>query len=752
MAAKSIFWGCILFLGLLAPAVQAQDIVLRGVVSDQETGRPLEVANVILQTLASDEARGTITDSNGLYQFNRVEEGEYVFMVRYVGYKTYTDTLMLEGTRQNIVKRVILERSEETMEEVTVSGDREEDLAPGQIQIRGENFGRAPTPAGSADLATYLQMQPGVVATGDRGGQLFVRGGTPSENLVLMDGTMIFQPFHIVGFFSVFPEDVISTVDFYAGGFGPRYSSRTSSVMDVRLKNGNLYNRSWSASVSPFVSDLFFESPLSEGKSSVLVSLRGSLIEESSKRYLEEEQPLRFNSQLVKYSSINGEGMSCSALFMRTYDRGRLDFDEGDFFKWSNIVTGGRCAGVSEETGVAFMDVNFGLSYFTNEAGGVDSPGRFSDIFKSNLDVNLAQYLGDFRLDYGFFTNFNTVTYEISDKFVSIRNGKESFLSTGGYVTLNIPLGRTFSLNPGVSYTSYLRKFDSSLEPRISMSWQPRGKVDEEIHAAAGIYRQPLVGLTDYRDAGSAFTAWLPLRDPNRKMEARHVLLGWRQPLGRFFNFSVEGYYKEIRDTPVSIWSTIAQFTTDLAYADGNVQGVDVRLDFNHRNFYGGLGYGYSLTEYETAQDHFGTWFGEPIQRYNPPHDRRHQLNAQAGLEFGNFTANVSWMYGSGLPYTRPMGFDSYFGFEERPPDVTGGYGTPRILLDKPFQGKLPDFHRLDVSVEQAFELPFVHLKVQAGGINTYNWDNLFYYDVFNQQGIYQLPLMPYVSLKMESI
>ena len=97
------------------------------------------------------------------------------------------------------------------------------------------------------------------------------------------------------------------------------------------------------------------------------------------------------------------------------------------------------------------------------------------------------------------------------------------------------------------------------------------------------------------------------------------------------------------------------------------------------------------------------------------------------------------------------MGFDSFFSFDQRPPDVTEDYGEPRVLLDKPFKGRMPDFHRLDISVSQAFNAGTKDIKVQAGAINTYNRENLFYYDVFNQRGINQLPLTPYVSLKIES-
>ena len=109
-------------------------------------------------------------------------------------------------------------------------------------------------------------------------------------------------------------------------------------------------------------------------------------------------------------------------------------------------------------------------------------------------------------------------------------------------------------------------------------------------------------------------------------------------------------------------------------------------------------------------------------------------------------------MYGSGFPFTRPIGFDSYFSFLNTVPDVTNEYGQPRVLLDKPFEGRMPDVHRFDISVERLIELSTIQLRIQGGAINMYNRDNLFYYDVFNQKGINQLPLIPYISLKIGSL
>ncbi|MEX0720061.1 MAG: TonB-dependent receptor [Balneolaceae bacterium] len=730
----------------------AQSISIRGIISDDQTGNPLEMANVTLESISGDIQRGAATDRNGLYEISSLETGQYILRVSYIGYLTHIDTLDIEQWPQNITRSVRMIATDESLEDVDVTYiRRKDDLDAGQQKIQQTDLKRIPTPAGGGDLASYLQTLPGVVATGDRGGQLFVRGGTPAENLSLIDGTLIYQPFHIIGFFSVFPEEIVSDVDFFAGGFSPRYSGRISSVLDVRLRHADFDKNRFSASISPFLSEVFLEGPLAEGETSLMLLARGSMIEQASTLHPEGQQPLRFNSQLAKISNRNEEGSNCSALLMRTYDRGRLDFEGGDIFRWRNFVLGGRCAVLSQESSVSFFDINIGISHVGNEAGRMEDPERSSNITRFNTDINLIQYAGDIRLEYGFFTNIRWLRHDIGGMFVGLESERNAFITSGGYLKTNLPIGSKFDIEPGISTSFYISKFTPSIEPRLQLSWQPREKKNEELNAAIGIYRQPIAGVTDLRDAGSAFTAWMPIPDTDKQMEAIHALLGWRQPMGRFLDFSVEGYYKWLRNLPVSTWNNVARFNTNLALADGYVYGSDFRLEFNSRFFYSSAGYGYSVTEYESFQELFTAWFGESSQSYHPAHDRRHQVNAQMGLEFGNFTANITWHYGSGLPFTRPLGFDSHIAYDTHLPDVRDTYGTPRIIIDQPFTGRMPDYHSLNISLEQAFELRNVRMSIQGGAINSYNQENMFYYDIYTQRRINQLPLYPYVSLKLET-
>jgi hypothetical protein len=216
---------------------------------------------------------------------------------------------------------------------------------------------------------SYLQTLPGVVTTGDRGGQLFVRGGGHTENLTLIDGLPIYQPFHIVGFFSAFPEELVSGADFYAGGFGARYSGRTSSVLDVQMRDGNRRGYSASGSVSPFLAEGVVEGPTFPGSRwSFLASGRRSLIEETSPSFLGATLPLSFESQFAKLSFLDDDNARCSAMLIHTSDRGRMDPEDlVSRVSWENLVYGGRCV-VPHNWSHRLIDANIGISIVKNEA------------------------------------------------------------------------------------------------------------------------------------------------------------------------------------------------------------------------------------------------------------------------------------------------------------------------------------------------------------------------------------------------
>ena len=741
-----------------ACAQESQEVILRGFVSDAASGQALPGANVALIEASGDTkrvARGTAADADGFYQLGGVAPGRYLLRFSYVGYQTQIDTVRL-GAERIVQRNVALRAAEETLEEVTVTQEGgAAKMEAGFQRIRPAELDRIPTPGPTGDLASYLQTLPGVVSLGDRGGQLYIRGGAPSQNQVLMDKMLIYRPFHIVGFFSAFPQDLIAGVDFYAGGFPARYSDRISSVIDVTMRGGNANRYGGAVSLSPFLNGVRVEGPLRKGGTSLLVSIRQSAIEETAPFLLGEEQPLKFGEQMFKLQN-NGATGQCSLTGLHTYDRGKIDPERGDVFSWQNYALGGRCLTFSSRSPLT-VETDFGVSYFDNEVGGAGDNTQLDDTRQAGIwnlytNVDLARPAGRSEVRWGFRVRARQVNYTLQERYQNIEADEDFFISIGSYGGATVPLGNNLEVSPSLSLRAPL-SYGFSLQPRLRARWRPFGSEAQQLSGAVGLYQQILTGVSDERDAGSVFTVWTPapFTEEEVRPQAIHALLGWQQRFTRGVNASVEGYYKRLSDQVVPIWDTNARFTTTFGEATGNVYGLDARATYDRGPFYFYLGYGLSWTRYGLGQAEFGRWFGEPVQEYHPPHDQRHSLNAVASVELGPWQGNVRWQYGSGRPYTPPIGFDAWFDLRELP-DPNRQLGTPRFLFERPYGGRLPAYHRLDVSLERTFALDFAELTLQAGAINAYDRDNLFYYDLFLQRRVDQLPLVPYLSLKLDTL
>jgi hypothetical protein len=722
----------------------AQQASIQGIVTSAVTGGPLEGVSVVLRA-AGEHAYGTFTDRNGFYQIGGIGAGSYSLQGNHIGHAPHErEVTFAPGARLTVSFR--LEARPVELEGVVVTpggGATARDL--GRQRVTPADLRLVPVPAGSGDLASYLQTLPGVVSTGDRGGQLFVRGGTPAENMVLIDGIPVYQPFHILGFFSVFPEDLVSSADFYAGGFGARYYGRTSAVLDVHLRDGDPNRRRVVASVSPFIAEALVEGPAGPGVTWI-ASARRSLVEETSSVLMGDRQPLTFDSQLFKLTMKDSDELRCSGLALRTSDRGRLDAEERESrVAWSNLVVGGRCVALFPNV-LRLVEVNFGYSSVNNDAVSRGSSRLYSRIGRIHHEVNSTLLIGATPLYAGYHVYMELPEFDLAELY-GMQQQIDLILGTGGYLEAAVPLGMRTDLRPGLVMTASPAL---GVEPRVRARWNLHQPTGGTLQGAAGLYRQDLVGTSDLRDVGSVFLAWM--RAPNDvPMTAFHGVLGWQQSLGGRLSYSVDGYYKQLRRIPVPVWNAVAQFTTRLDRVDGEVYGADARLEYSSPRFRGFVGYGYGRTEYVVSQAAFNSWFGKPIQRYAPPHDRRHQVNTLAALEIAGFDASARWQLGSGLPFTRPLGFDEAFDYTVDLFNPSTHRGTSRMVLDRPYTGRLPVMHRLDVSLARDWELARGRLTAQAGAINVYNRRNMFYYDLFTGRRVDQLPLAPYASMTLRT-
>ncbi len=753
---RTAAWTLPLLVAAVGPALSpagawAQTASLQGILLDEATSQPLQGVDVVLEQ-ADSVVRSAVTDRNGLFQIARITPGVYQLRMILIGYATHEETIRLESGEVRTANRG-LSVAPVQVEGIAVTSPRLRAVRRelGGQTITAEELAQIPTPAASGDLASYLLTQPGVVGSGDRGGQLFIRGGTPSENLVLMDGMLIYQPFHITGLFSAFPENLIQSAEFFPGGFGPEYSGRISSVLDVQMRDGDRNERSVTASASPFLAAAAAEGPMgSGGRSSYIVSARRSLIRETSPWLLGEEQPLGFHSAYLRLSHLNPDGSSrCSLTLMRSRDEGGLD--PGDPLSrvgWTNLLAGGRCMTLAGET---FLDVRFGRTAVSSEAITRGASEFVSSASRLFVDADVSRMIGHVRLNWGAHVHAERVGYDLRELLVENARLEENWPEAGLYAELDIPVGGGVRVLPGAT-ASVARGGSPSIEPRLRASWRVTGPVDGELSGAVGLYEQRLSGISDRRDASSIFTAWV--RTPSgARMKSIHAQASWEQSLAAGLSYAVDGYFRRMYDLTVSTWSPLARFAPELSLANGRSHGAEARVEFRRGPLHLFGGYAYSRTEYRAEQESFGSWFGEPVVVYQPSHDRRHQATALASLELGRFTLASHWEYGSGFPFTRPVGFDELIDFrtDDAPlPPLTETFGETRLLLDRPYNGRLPPTHRLDLSVTRPVEVGSGELELQAGVINAYDQTNIFYYDVFAQRRVDQLPVTPYLSVKFQ--
>lgn len=749
----SIGVGTVLFvacwaIGMSIPvAAQSEAATLRVVVTSADDGAILQGANVVLTALDRDVSEPGATNEDGYLELIDLTPGRYQLTVSFVGFETYRDTVALQADERRTVD-VQMPVQEQALGEVRVEAERgAARRAAGLQTVRAAELSRIPTPGPSGDLAAYLQTLPGVVSAGDRGGQLYIRGGTPSQNLVLVDNLPIVKPFHISSLYSSFPQEIVRSVDFYAGGFSAKYMGATSSVIDVNLRRGNMQRFVGSASASSFITSAHVEGPIVRGSQSFLVVGRHSVIEETADPLFGRDVPLRFYDVTGRYS-LQAEGATCNITGMHTYDRGRISAEENTNLSWSNTTVGGSCLLFGEGLDHAF-DLSGGYTHFRNDAGTAGTPERSAGLRRLYLSLEREQDVLGRPLDFGLRWSTTQYTASLDDKFTALNLVKQNGAALQAYAAMAWTVGDYVTVTPSFgTHITGRRLGQPTYEPRLRVSIRPDGTDRQEINVALGKYNQMDQGITDERDAGTVFTVWKPTTSRDPLPRALHGILGYRQQIGSAVEASVEGYVKDLQHVSVPQWTPVARFNTRTTLANGFVHGVDGRFELDATPFYLFVGYGWSVVTYEAAQDDLGAWIEGTLFSYSPPHDRRHQVNAVASYELASITVNASWEFGTGRPYTKVYGFNLALDLPDQWPTVSPG--TAQTFYDRPYGGRMPPYHRLDVSAERDVDLsPRLSMEIKAGAINAYDRSNIFYYDVNAIRRVNQSPFLPYLSLRV---
>ena len=742
---------------------------VKGVLFDEKNGEAIPFANVVLD----GTTHGCATDINGFFLINKVPEGKYTLKIKYVGYEEYSEEVTLVKNKI-VTKTIHLKPAAQMLKAVEITDSKKEER---QMQtqvsvqkITSSQIQQMPSIGGTADLAQYMQVLPGVSSTGDQGGQLYIRGGSMIQNLTLLDGMIVYNPFHSIGLYSIFETDVILNANIYTGGFGAEYGGRMSSVMDITTRDGNKRHHSGKIGLNTFGGSLILEGPLkrenSKSKSTIsyLLTAKNSYLSKTSKifyKYIDGGLPFDFLDLYGKLSFNSGTGSKLNIFGFR-FDDQVLGYQAIADYHWQNYGAGTNFTLVTGASAILEGCVAYSNYTITLDDGSSDK--KFSEIGGFNATMQITNFIGIDKLKYGFSIEGYTTDYQYINEYKKRISQHEPSTNISLFATYKWHAGK-WLIDPGIRLMYYATLAEPSLEPRLAAKYNITS--DLRLKLAGGLYSQIFLDARSDNDIVNLFSGFLTgsadLNKPDSfkgeqrdcVQKAKHLVVGLEYDLTEHITLNAEFYYK--------YFDQLLNANRDKMYDDGNIsdyadpsspyfkpeylrkdyiieEGMATGLDFSARmdleRLY--LWATYSLGYVERTNE---------VQTYTPHYDRRHTVNLLATYALGEWREweiSGRWTFGSGYPFTETQGvFQRLFFPSSIGSDYTTENGDYDIYYGELYKGRLPSYHRLDLGVKRKFSLG-AHsiLELNLSATNVYSRENIFYFNRATFERVNQLPIL----------
>jgi len=738
----------------------SQHAILKGFTYDESTGESLPYCTI--QLMGTNY--GALSDATGAFLINKIPAGTYTVKVSRLGYVDLFDTVAV-GSNGTITKRYSVSPNSQTLDAVQIVGEntrKEQETRTSVISVTPKDMSKMPAIGGQPDFAQYLQVLPGIISTGDQGGQLYVRGGTPVQNMLLLDGTILYNPFHSIGIFSVFDMDIMSSADVYTGGFGAEFGGRLSSVMDIKTRDGNKKRLAGKVDLSNIGAQLLLEGPLLKLKDdrktsiSFILSGKGSFLEQSSKVFY----PYVQNSEGLPYTFLDLYGKLTLAtrngsrwnIFGFNYDD-RVNYSSIAKYGWNNWGVGTNFLIVP---GDAPTTIEGSLSYskYESELEDAGFDPRKSSMDGFTFDFGFNYYLGKSFLKVGIdVVGYNT-NYEYYTIYHSQRNIVDHTTDMSIFIKYKYNFRNKLLIEPGFRLQYYYSLGEVSPEPRLAIKYNILNNL--RLKLAAGMYSQNLVSVTSDQDVVSLFNGFLssPLESAllpetligsdvefkGRLQKSQHVILGLEYDPISSLSINLEGYYKNFSQLISVNRYKMSDEDSEFIWEKGNAYGGDISVKYEQKGVY--LWFVYSLG-----------WVNRNDGKieYNPHFDRRHNINLVASYSFGkrrSWEVNCRWNFGSGFPFTQTQAYYPHYYPSHINDDYVSNNEDVYFLLAEFNKSRLPSYHRLDLGAKKKFYLGQRHtLEASISMTNVYNYKNIFYVNRTTNNIVYQLPFLYYFGL-----
>jgi hypothetical protein len=702
----------LLFVGIFNVVFGQINYPVNGTVTDASTGEDLIGATIYIEQIKY----GTTTNSYGYYSVS-LKPGFYTFIVSFLGYESQKTTLSVDRKIQHNIK--LVPKSEEIGEIVVSTEARNQNIIGsemGTVKLSPQEIRAIPVLFGEQDVLKTIQLLPGVSSAGEGGTGFFVRGGQADHNLVLLDDAPVFNPSHLLGFFSVFNSDALNDVKLYKGGVPANYGGRASSVLDVRMKEGNSERFAATGGIGLISSRLTLEGPLAKNGSSFLISGRRTYAD----LFLLFSDNERINDSKLYFYDLNlkthielGEN---DRVYLSGY-MGRDVLKTGLFgFDWGNKVATLRWTHVFSpklfsNTSVIYNDYDYKTSAnldfsFDLKAGiiGRNLKQRFTWYLNNNNTLLFGVEANDYIFKPGTL-NLVSVDQDPQEFSVSQKEGVEGAI----YVANEQKIGSKINLSYGIRLTNFYRvgpateyMFNEKGDVSDSVvhtvgkwynpnwNWEPRLSAtyifDENTSIKAGYNRMAqYIHLLQNSTAGTPVDYWIP-SSPNVKPQvADQVSAGiFRNLSNHRYQISVETYYKWMQNQ--IDYKTGAELLlnemveSELLYGKGKAYGLEFLFEKKEGKFTGWVAYTLARSLKQIDGINKSKWY--PARQ-----DRIHDLAIVAMYQLNKkWTFSANWVYYTGNAVTFPAGKYIIDGKIASLYTERNGY-------------RMPDYHRLDVGI-----------------------------------------------------
>jgi len=732
---------------------------ISGYVREHGSRELLPGVNIYLPELKT----GTTTNNYGFYSVT-LPAGSYEIRYSFIGYQT----IVLNTDLSNDIVRDVELNSSISLSEVVISAEKAERISESSrmsmVSLPVNQIRNIPALLGEKDVFKALQLMPGVQKGSEGSTGIYVRGGGPDQNLIILDDAPVYNASHLFGFFSIFNGDALKSVELTKGGFPARYGGRLSSVIEMTMKDGNKEKFSGEAGIGLISSRLVFEGPIIKEKASFLVSARRTYIDALIRPFMNKEEKAGYYfydlNAKVNYDFSPRNKVYLSGYFGRDkfHVTTRDYYDNNDNYqskaglywqnatgtlRWNHLFT----SRIFSNTSLIFSRYN--LKIYSLEK---DNSGEYSLEYNSGIRDFSLKYDLEYHVSttYTLRTGIQSTNHVFTPSAIVEKDSQALYefqnkttydsYESGIYMENNFNFSGKVQLNAGVRLSHFIadKKNYLSPEPRLSVNYLIREGLSAKVAYAE---MNQYIHLLSNTGAGLPTDLWVPSTDRVSPQNSRQISGGLAKDLPAFnLTITIEGYHKWsnhilgykpgasflLLDDPTEAQNFTWQ--DNVTSGSGRSYGAEFLIHRKTGKLSGWIGYTLSWTKLKFDEINFG-------KEYWAHYDRRHDLSLVAIYSFNDhITLSGTWVYGTGNAITLPLGefpveqHQAFAGLTNVP--VNNTWWSSATDYGETNSFRMRAYHRLDLAVQFHKKKKNTERTWEIGLYNAYSRKNPYFYFV----------------------